>query len=93
KYATKGQDGIRINLQLELKLLADIGLVGLPNAGKSTLMRAITRSRTRVGNWAFTTLAPNIGTLVLDNNVGRPVLDTKGRRKAPRERFTIADIP
>lgn len=83
----------RINLQLELKLLADIGLVGLPNAGKSTLMRAITRSRTRVGNWAFTTLAPNIGTLVLDNNVGRPVLDTKGRRKAPRERFTIADIP
>ncbi|PPJ61163.1 hypothetical protein CBER1_04187 [Cercospora berteroae] len=93
KYATKGQDGIRINLQLELKLLADIGLVGLPNAGKSTLMRAITRSRTRVGNWAFTTLAPNIGTLVLDNNVGRPALDTKGRRKAPRERFTIADIP
>ncbi|KAM3425084.1 hypothetical protein BST61_g7050 [Cercospora zeina] len=93
KYATKGQDGMRINLQLELKLLADVGLVGLPNAGKSTLMRAITRSRTRVGNWAFTTLSPNIGTLVLDNNMGRPILDTTGRRRAPRERFTIADIP
>ena len=93
KYATKGQDGMRINLQLELKLLADVGLVGLPNAGKSTLMRAITRSRTRIGNWAFTTLAPNIGTLVLDTHVGRPSLDTKGRRKTPRDRFTIADIP
>lgn len=93
KYATKGQDGMRINLQLELKLLADVGLVGLPNAGKSTLMRAITRSRTRIGNWAFTTLAPNIGTLVLDTHVGRPSLDTKGRQKTPRDRFMIADIP
>lgn len=93
KYATKGEAGMRINLQLELKLLADVGLVGLPNAGKSTLLRAITRSRTRVGNWAFTTLAPNIGTLVLDNYSGRPRLDTKGRRKEPRTNFTIADIP
>lgn len=93
KYATKGQEGMRIQLQLELKLLADVGLVGLPNAGKSTLMRAITRSRTRVGNWAFTTLAPNIGTIVLDDHIGRPSLVTKEWRKRPRERLTIADIP
>ncbi|CAK3758592.1 related to mitochondrial GTPase 2 [Lecanosticta acicola] len=93
KFATKGDGGMRIDLQLELKLLADVGLVGLPNAGKSTLLRALTRSRTRVGNWAFTTLSPNIGTVVLDSYAGRPALDTKGRRKEPRTSFTIADIP
>ncbi|KAJ3500224.1 hypothetical protein NM208_g17196 [Fusarium decemcellulare] len=65
-FATKGEDAVTMKIELELKLLADVGLVGLPNAGKSTLLRAITNSRTRVGNWAFTTLQPNIGTVVLD---------------------------
>jgi GTP-binding protein len=89
KFALKGDDGMRIDLHLELKILADVGLVGLPNAGKSTLLRAITRSRTRIGDWAFTTLQPNIGTVVLDSYAGRPT--TKGR--TPRTNFTIADIP
>ncbi|KAL1303939.1 hypothetical protein AAFC00_000391 [Neodothiora populina] len=93
KFATKGDDALRIEIQLELKLLADVGLVGLPNAGKSTLLRAITNSKARIGNWAFTTLQPNIGTVVLDDHKGRPKLDTSGRRKAPRTNFTIADIP
>ncbi|ETI25524.1 hypothetical protein G647_02297 [Cladophialophora carrionii CBS 160.54] len=74
KYATKGALGVRIKLELELKLLADVGLVGLPNAGKSTLTRAISNSRTRIGDWAFTTLSPTIGTVILDNNVGRPLV-------------------
>lgn len=93
KFATKGDDAVRVEIQLELKLLADVGLVGLPNAGKSTLLRALSNSRARIGNWAFTTLQPNIGTVVLDNNKGRPRLDTSGRRKEPRTNFTIADIP
>ncbi|KAJ3579892.1 hypothetical protein NPX13_g675 [Xylaria arbuscula] len=73
-FATKGERAVRMQLELELKLLADVGFVGLPNAGKSTLLRALTRSRARVGNWAFTTLQPNIGTVVLDNHKGRPIV-------------------
>ncbi|KAI1197582.1 P-loop containing nucleoside triphosphate hydrolase protein [Nemania serpens] len=81
-FATKGEGGVHVQLELELRLLADVGLVGFPNAGKSTLLRALTRSRARVGNWAFTTLQPNIGTVVLDNHKGRPI--TKPRNsKAP----------
>lgn len=93
KYASKGQLGVRIKLELELKLLADVGLVGLPNAGKSTLLRAISNSRTRVGAWAFTTLQPNIGTVVLDNNEGRPAVRSGIPGESPRTSFTIADIP
>lgn len=99
-FATKGDDAVTMKIELELKLLADVGLVGLPNAGKSTLLRAITNSRTRVGNWAFTTLQPNIGTVVLDKYSGRPIVSAKPSLSAvddvtggPRTRFTIADIP
>lgn len=73
-FATRGERAVRMQLELELKLLADVGFVGLPNAGKSTLLRALTRSRARVGSWAFTTLQPNIGTVVLDNYKGRPIV-------------------
>ncbi|KAE9363794.1 GTP-binding protein Obg/CgtA [Stipitochalara longipes BDJ] len=93
KFATKGEQGVKITLELELKLLADVGLVGLPNAGKSTLLRAMSKSRARVGNWAFTTLQPNIGTVVLDNHKGRPLAQAKYGDGEPRTNFTIADIP
>ncbi|KAJ4316964.1 GTPase of the mitochondrial inner membrane that associates with the large ribosomal subunit [Neodidymelliopsis sp. IMI 364377] len=93
KMATKGEEGLKISVQLELKILADLGLVGLPNAGKSTLLRALSNSRARVGNWAFTTLQPNVGTVVLDNHKGRPLVMKRNKHGELRENFTIADVP
>jgi len=93
KFATKGELAVRVKFELELKLLADVGLVGLPNAGKSTFLRAISNSRTRIGDWAFTTLEPTIGTVVLDNNEGRPLIKSGIEGESPRTNFTIADIP
>jgi GTP-binding protein len=93
KMATRGDEGLKISLQLELKILADLGLVGLPNAGKSTLLRAISNSRARVGNWAFTTLQPNVGTVVLDNHKGRPLVTSRRRNGELRDNFTVADVP
>jgi GTP-binding protein len=91
--ATRGDTGMKMSLQLELKILADLGLVGLPNAGKSTLLRALSNSRARVGNWAFTTLQPNVGTVVLDDHKGRPKVIKRGRDGLLRDNFTIADVP
>lgn len=93
KFATKGELGVRLKVQLELKLLADVGLVGMPNVGKSTLLRAVSNSRTRVGDWAFTTLEPSIGTVVLDDNTGRPVVRSGSEGEGIRQSFTVADIP
>lgn len=93
KFATKGEVGMSVTVELELKLLADVGFVGMPNAGKSTLLRALSRSRARVGDWAFTTLQPNIGTMVLDNSRGRPQVQVNRASGEPRTQVSIADIP
>lgn len=78
RFCKKGRNYIEGHFLFELKLLADLGLVGLPNAGKSTLLRAISNARPRVGHWEFTTLQPTIGTIPLG-------LD--------KPSFTVADIP
>ncbi|KAJ5646302.1 GTPase Obg [Penicillium lividum] len=74
KFASRGEGGMRLELDFELKLLADVGLVGKPNAGKSTLLRSLTNSRTRIGDWEFTTLSPQIGTVIVDNHKDIPGL-------------------
>lgn len=63
KVGEKGQDGETVSVTLELKLLADVGLIGLPNAGKSTLLAKLTRALPKIAPYPFTTLEPNLGVL------------------------------
>lgn len=79
KFATRGTEGERLTLSLELKILADIGLVGYPNAGKSTLLRALTggRAKTEVAGYAFTTLNPVVGVVRMDDD-GNVLGSTEG---------------
>lgn len=77
KYAKPGQEGIEIEVLLELKVIADVGLVGFPNVGKSTLLSRVTNAKPKIANYHFTTLNPNLGVVDLDRGKG----------------FVIADIP
>ncbi|RZC67732.1 hypothetical protein C5167_011421 [Papaver somniferum] len=89
KIAEKGEEGIDMWLELELKLVADVGIVGAPNAGKSTLLSVISAAQPQIANYPFTTLLPNLGVVLFDYDATMVVADLPGLLEGAHRGFGL----
>lgn len=78
RYAEEGKKGQEIDIELELKLLADVGIVGFPNAGKSTFISVVSAAKPKIADYAFTTLTPNLGVIKESNGNSFVIADMPG---------------
>jgi GTPase len=89
--AERGEPALEKNLRLELKLIADVGIVGVPNAGKSSLLAAVTRAQPKIADYPFTTLEPNLGVTELDMSTTLVLADIPGLVEGAHEGVGLGD--
>ena len=87
RYAQPGEEGIKLQITLELKVLADVGLVGFPNVGKSSLLASLTSAKPKIANYEFTTLKPNLGIVEYKDHQSFIMTDIPGIIEGARKVF------